>query len=1330
MFAVTDHDAFQATVIEHKLNEVEPIYDTAGRIVAYSAWRRTTGRYQMVRQAFDVITLDGRYIAKGYKSRGPVVAWVRKNEAECAPVAVAPVETPKRSAAGDAPHCRKPDAVPETAAAEAVTPIESAPACEAPASPTDTQEAQDAAEAEAFRVKATKAHDRVVKGHARVMAAHERAHAAQTRAEAARERAEAAEAAEAERAYVRVAEADALMGTYTPGTAEYRAAFAAFVAARFDAENLPVSDACAEACAYAEAAEAAAGAEYENAEGKDVPGADQCAEDADHAHKETMIEYGAFERTTPADRFDAETACDLICAHARDMAAAVRHAEAAAKAAEAAADHAEAWADAAAEMDGAEYETDALFNLGADEAQRALSRAHWGVSDVAAEAEAAEAAAEVAERRARVAAAEAAQRPANAEAPAEIPADPETPETVVLPGVGTVPAKYVTDAAEGVSVPVITPKGDDVQVWFAGYAETCWGHCDRECWGAGCAGCQTYRPVMLADGMGTSYTWQDCAECMARKLDVPAAVIARAFTAVPGKVNHAAAAYAMARHEEEEAERVAIALECRAERASWGESARSWEAAEDTAEFGYVRDADELREAAEELRAAADVCGADVVSRQGAARMGQESDGAGLAVPVDASHVMPEETAEQETQEEQEEQGEQETPAAESAEDAAVLLLDGMPANARRLYDLATGRGWDVTVCRIWSGRKWTRAVDVSGLVMVRAGVEEVEYRAAWWEDSKGYAGSVASHGYKVIKEAAQTSPVDRAGEESGRTVWGRDAAEWVRQMTDAAAKVSGMLAECRDAFNALDGSTPVGRRAVDIAAAAYSEAKTAERMAREAVDAAAAWVVETNAEDARGCAPWRRAVVLAGTQVKELREHITGAVVRAEREALGAPVVEAGQVELEAEEAAWRERCAAEGIEPTAAGYARVRQMFEDPTRDWVAWFAEHGDINASMVAQDDAWSESRDNERRTSHPSRYTRASLAAGDRVAASALAYTLAVADHVPDEDLARGRDAYGHGAARVIERFRETVKAVRRHPTGYNTVNERKHLADWTQYPHAAYSNPGAYVEHAPAQWAAYREARETYEGVQILERSLKWEPRYAEERSTARAEAITAGTDGQAKARTAREASGQDARAWAQAVERLTAARTRVAMAVTEARADVERAQECTERVTDADGPRAEDVWSAARFCEEAMDDVNRADREAAHYANGAETYREAGRLADYIAECERMERAAGEAESAATEVRHLFECAAEEADKAEAARAPKPLERTGGMSADSSRAAEPGPAAVAPPAPATPQHASALESAGGGEPVGDPFDLLTGALAGLSARWDGVTRA
>ncbi|MDJ0345515.1 DUF3560 domain-containing protein [Streptomyces sp. H10-C2] len=285
----------------------------------------------------------------------------------------------------------------------------------------ESAEAEAAEAAEAFRVKATRAHDRVTKGHKRVAAAVERAGTAWERAEAAQARASVAEAAESERAHVRVAEADALMWSHAPGTAEYRAAFGAFLAARFDAESLPAAEAAAEAAEYAEAARAASADEWETEEGETCTGANAARESADHAHAEVMIEYSTFERSTPAGRFDAETACGIICDHSRDMAAAVRHAEAAADAAEAAAEQAEAWADAAETE--ADAETDALFALGAsaDRRQVALARAHWGVSDVVAEAvtAAVETATEAAERRARMAAADvrtAAQRPAECEA--------------------------------------------------------------------------------------------------------------------------------------------------------------------------------------------------------------------------------------------------------------------------------------------------------------------------------------------------------------------------------------------------------------------------------------------------------------------------------------------------------------------------------------------------------------------------------------------------------------------------------------------------------------------------------------------------------------------------------------------------------------------------------------------------------------------------------------------------------------------------------------------------------------------------------------------------
>ncbi|MGW1847748.1 hypothetical protein ACWCQ3_35390, partial [Streptomyces sp. NPDC001966] len=311
-------------------------------------------------------------------------------------------------------------------------PVREALSAGAPDPVADAAERADAEAAETFRVKATRAHDRVVKRHKRVVAASERAAKAWERAEAAAERANSAEAAESERAHVRVAAADALMWSHTPGTAEYRAAFGAFLAARFDADNLLVSEAAEEAAEHAERARAASADEWENADGKACTGAGTALEKAIHAHAEVMIEYGTFEPSAwsgewNASRFAAETACDIICDHSRDMSAAVRHAEAAADAAEAAADQAEAWADAAEAAGDAEAtETDALFSLGtADRRQVALSRAHWGVSDVVAEAaaEAAETAAEAAERRSRVAAAEArtetqrsAERPAEREA--------------------------------------------------------------------------------------------------------------------------------------------------------------------------------------------------------------------------------------------------------------------------------------------------------------------------------------------------------------------------------------------------------------------------------------------------------------------------------------------------------------------------------------------------------------------------------------------------------------------------------------------------------------------------------------------------------------------------------------------------------------------------------------------------------------------------------------------------------------------------------------------------------------------------------------------------
>lgn len=582
--------------------------------------------------------------------------------------------------------------------------------------------------------------------------------------------------------------------------------------------------------------------------------------------------------------------------------------------------------------------------------------------------------------------------------------------------------------------------------------------------------------------------------------------------------------------------------------------------------------------------------------------------------------------------------------------EAAAAALDGMPRNACTLVQEAEQLGWDVRVERRWTGRLWVRALVISGLVMVRAGVEETEHVCAWNEATGKLVTSASTGGFKAVRESVRAvHVVSREQEAAGLTVWGRNAAEWVRQMEDAVAKVSAALCDARDRFDALDGSTATGARAVELASAAYAEAKAAERSATDAVKAARAWLGETNGDDARGCASWRRAVVLAGQHVKEAGEAVADAVARAEREALAAPIIEEAQERLNAQEAQWRKRLAESGREPSARGYAGLIVMFEDSSRGWCAWFdgytdydgvqhAGQGDPSRSFVAQYDAWGKSRHSDRSVHFPSRYTSASLIAGGRVDAAALAFTLAVVDRIE-----------GRGA----ERLRKAAAAVRKDPEGFGTGNDRKHLADWAKYPHNSYGEPTRLAEHAPAEWAALETAQAAYNGVRDFHDALYWDAYYAGERANARAAAERAGLAGRDGARAERAESGRTAAQWAAAVERLTTAHARVHEAVVLAAGDVERAQACRDRVQEGDA-LAEDVWSAVRCCEEAYDDVNRAKRDAAHYAESAEVYREAGALSDFVAECARMEDAAARAESGREETLNLYGCAFQDAAKAE----------------------------------------------------------------------------
>ncbi|MFJ5071694.1 hypothetical protein ACIQC7_35290 [Kitasatospora sp. NPDC088556] len=568
-----------------------------------------------------------------------------------------------------------------------------------------------------------------------------------------------------------------------------------------------------------------------------------------------------------------------------------------------------------------------------------------------------------------------------------------------------------------------------------------------------------------------------------------------------------------------------------------------------------------------------------------------------------------------------------------------------MPKNAVGLVHEAEQLGWDVRVERRWTGRLWVRAAVFSGLVMVRAGVEETEHVCAWNEATGKFVASASTGGFKAVREAIKTVRVaSREQEATGRTVWGRDAAEWIRQMDDAVTKVTAALSDARDVFDALDGSTPTGVRAVELASAAHTEAKTAKRSATDAVTAARAWLAETNGDDARGCASWRRAIVLAGQHVKEAEKTIADAVARAEREALAAPIIEEAQGRLIAREAQWRREVAEAGRKPSARGYAGLIVMFENSSREWCAWFdghtdydgvthPGHGDPSRSFVAQYDAWRKSKRSDRSVYYPSRYTSAALIAGDRVDAAAVVFTLAVADRIE-----------GRGA----EALRKAAAAVRKNPQGFGTSNDRKHLADWSKYPHNSFGEPTRLAERAPVEWAALETAQAAYHGVRDFEHALYWDAHNAGERAKARSGADRAGLAGCDKARAERAASGRTAAAWETAVERLTTARSRVYAAVVLAAGDLDRARACGERVREDDA-LAGDVWSAVRSCEEAYDDVNRAKRDAAHYEESAETYRAAGALSDFVAECARMEEAAVRAESAREETLDLYACAFED---------------------------------------------------------------------------------
>ncbi|WP_266530404.1 DUF3560 domain-containing protein [Streptomyces sp. NBC_00474] len=229
------------------------------------------------------------------------------------------------------------------------------------------------------------------KGLKRVTAAYERGNAAQVKAEAARERARVAAGAEDERISARVSYADALVSSLPFGSADRGAAVLEWLSARFDLGEGAASGALAECEEYAARVEASASEGWAD---DDRKGWDDAHDAAKDAHKETMIEFGTFERhdhnrgvIVLPSLYDAESAWEIIAAHSRDMARLVRESEAAADAAEADAQQCEEWADAA---ESAENDDTAdaltLFAMGTPDVRHVdMARAHWGVTDTVAE---------------------------------------------------------------------------------------------------------------------------------------------------------------------------------------------------------------------------------------------------------------------------------------------------------------------------------------------------------------------------------------------------------------------------------------------------------------------------------------------------------------------------------------------------------------------------------------------------------------------------------------------------------------------------------------------------------------------------------------------------------------------------------------------------------------------------------------------------------------------------------------------------------------------------------------------------------------------------------
>lgn len=355
------------------------------------------------------------------------------------------------------------------------------------------------------------------------------------------------------------------------------------------------------------------------------------------------------------------------------------------------------------------------------------------------------------------------------------------------------------------------------------------------------------------------------------------------------------------------------------------------------------------------------------------------------------------------------------SPLAPSADDVAQL-----PKNARTLVGTATANGWDVTVASLPSHGSDVRTVTLSGQFPVSTGTQGFSAQCVW--DGARYWGSVSQHNghngaafREVLAWVRDVRAISRVDEASGQTVWGRDAAEWLRQLGNVLTKIGEMAVAARFVHGELTGA------AADLAREPLAVAEQAHRDAVGALTRARHDYRAHGGEDARPLAAERDAMVDAVRRVRAALEQVKDAPRAVEAETLALEAITESERQLKAEEEDWRSRLAAEGREPTAAGYGALVQMLEAPGHAWVIWHAEHERAGEPFHEAYDRWVHVR---RGKGHRRAYTHAYLNAHRAEGAARAALAVAVGTALGGEEgralVERARDGRSSSRQWVYE----------------------------------------------------------------------------------------------------------------------------------------------------------------------------------------------------------------------------------------------------------------------------------------------------------------------